>query len=67
MISKILLSRLVDILLIAAALYFLLPRLFRRSRKPKENERRYTVITNDKHKSSGKYADGEYIDYEEVK
>jgi hypothetical protein len=72
MLIKLLASRIVDILLIAAALYFLFPGVRerfaprRKQQPPKQN--RYTVVTNDKHKGSGKYdGAGEYVDYEEVK
>ena len=69
MISKLLASRIVDLLLIAAAVYFLFPALFRRSRKLQNDKRRnITVTMQDKHKGSGKYdGAGEYVDYEEVK
>jgi hypothetical protein len=69
MISRLLESRIVDLLLIAAAIYFIFPNAFRRTRKLKnERQKNITVITNEKHKGSGKYdGDGEYIDYEEVK
>jgi hypothetical protein len=69
MLLKLLMSRLVDILLIAAAVYFLFPGVFRRLRKPQSEKRRHiTVVTNDKHKGSGRYdGAGEYVDYEEVK
>ena len=69
MIARLLESRVVDLLLIAAAIYFLFPNAFRRTRKlQNESRRNVTGITNDKHKGSGKYdGEGEYVDYEEVK
>jgi len=69
MIFALLESPLVDVLLIAAALYYVFPGLFRRSiKQPNDQRRNITVITQDKHKGSGKYdGEGEYVDYEEVK
>ena len=69
MLAKLLASRIIDILLIAAAVYFLFPGVFRRLRKSiKSRQQHITVVTNEKHKGSGKYdAQGEYVEYEEVK
>ena len=69
MIAKLLSSRIIDILLIAAAVYFLMPgvrRYFQR-RKSVKSQPRYTVITNEKHNAKQHTGKGQYIDYEEVK
>ncbi|HZG01378.1 MAG TPA: hypothetical protein VEY71_10265 [Chitinophagales bacterium] len=70
MIAKLLSSRIIDILLIAAALYFLLPGVRRYFRLPKRSnpaQPRYTVVTNGKHNADAHKGKGQYIDYEEVK
>lgn len=71
MIIKVLASRLIDILLILAAIYFLVPgvrRYFRKQKLESEPKQpRYTVFTNNKHRATKHHGQGEYIDYEEVK
>lgn len=71
MIAKLLMSRLVDLLLIGAAVYFLFPgvrRYFRLSKKESQSsQRRYNVFTNRKQRAEEHNVKGQYIDYEEVK
>jgi hypothetical protein len=70
MLLRLLQSRLIDILLIAAALYFLLPRLFNR-RKANQGTTKTgpNVMVNQQDQATAKTDDkrGEYIDYEEIK
>jgi hypothetical protein len=71
MIVKLLMSRLIDLLLIAAAVYFLFPGVRRFFRRPKSVDDfkppRYTVFPDNKRRESKRSAQGQYIDYEEVK
>ena len=71
MIVKLLMSRLIDLLLIAAAVYFLFPgvrRLFRKQKSVSEPKQpRYNVFTNGKQRAEKHEGKGQYIDYEEVK
>lgn len=67
MISQLLESRIVDILLILLAMYFVFPRLFKRNNHdPKSNISSKAKVTKDTslNKNDKK---GEYIDYEEIK
>jgi hypothetical protein len=68
MLVRLLESRLVDVLLIAAALYFLFPKLFKRNRKSnKEPENKTVIINKEEVKKTNDNDKGEYIDYEEIK
>jgi len=68
MLTRLLESRLIDVLLIAAALYFLLPRLFSRiKRKEDRNSEGYMRANEMKSAKKPEEQRGEYIDYEEMK
>lgn len=69
MLVRLLQSRLIDILLIAAALYFLIPRFFPRRRKQEDAHKGDRTIIIHQQNAHPKEDDkkGEYIDYEEIK
>jgi len=69
MIFTILESRLIDILLIGAALYFIFPSVFKRKtvrrESPNTQQQRTTINYQNAPREDNKK--GEYIDYEEIK